>query len=177
MRFTPAAIGAALILASLSTATSGQVAPIVISPISLALMAEGERLQKTGDLTGAAEFYESSLAADPRNSTAYVALGQIAQARGLAGSAIRHYREALALNPDNLDALAGEGSALAQKGAVDRARDSLARLTTACRTQCPQIARLQTAIAAGPTPSVVAARTVQAPPIPGQVPPPPPKPQ
>ncbi len=177
MRFTPAAIGAALILASLSTATSGQVAPIVISPVSLALMAEGERLQKAGDLNGAGEFYESSLAADPRNSNAYVALGQIAQARGLTGSAIRHYREALALNPDDLDALAGEGSALAQKGAINRARDTLARLTSACRTQCPQIARLQTAIATGPTQPVVASRTVEPRPVLGQIPPPAPKPQ
>ncbi|NCP11266.1 MAG: hypothetical protein GW859_04805 [Sphingomonadales bacterium] len=159
MRFTPAAIGAAIILATFSTASTGApTADYSVSALSSALVAQGVAAQKSGDLDQAADYYVSALAADPRNAAAYVALGQIAQARDLPGSAIRYYREALSLIPEYPDAIAGEGAALAQKGAITRAQASLARLKQVCGGNCPQIARVEAAIAKGPTVAAVAAR-------------------
>jgi tetratricopeptide (TPR) repeat protein len=156
MRFTPAAFGAALILATVSTASLGAPPAEPIKARSIALAEAGHAALVAGRRDEANDLYVSALAVDPRNAAAYVALGQIAEAENLNGSAIRYYRDAIALAPDNRDAIAGEGAALAEKGAVDRARDSLARLKTLCRTNCPQVAALERAIAAGPRPEAVA---------------------
>lgn len=156
MRFTPAALGAALILLTVSTATFGAPPTDPLKPGSIALVEAGNAARAAGNSNEASDLYVSALAVDPRNATAYVALGQIAEAANLNGTAIRYFRDALALTPDNPDAIAGEGSALAIKGAVARARESLARLKQVCRTGCPQIAGLERAIAAGPRPETAA---------------------
>lgn len=157
MRFTPAAAGAALILATVSTASLGAPQADRIKPASVALVEAGNAARSAGNGDEATDLYISALAVDPRNAVAYVALGQIAEARDLNGTAIRYYRDALALSPDDPDAIAGEGSALADKGAVERARESLARLKEVCQAACPQIANLERAIAAGPRAETVAA--------------------
>lgn len=159
MRFTPAAFGAALILVTVSTASLGAPAADRIKPASIALVEAGDTARSVGKGNEATDLYISALAIDPRNAAAYVALGQVAEASNLNGTAIRYYRDALALTPDNPDAIAGEGSALAEKGAVERARESLARLKQVCGTACPQIANLERAIAAGPRAETVAVPT------------------
>ncbi len=160
MRFTPAALGAALILLTVSTATLGAPPTDPLKPGSIALVEAGNAARAAGNSDEASDLYVSALAVDPRNATAYVALGQIAEAVNLNGTAIRYYRDALALTPDNPDAIAGEGAALAEKGAVERARESLVRLKQVCRSGCPQIAGLERAIAAGPRPETAAVEPV-----------------
>ena len=48
------------------------------------------------------------------------------------GKAIHYYREALERDPHNLAAISGEGEALVEKGAVEKARRNLAQLEGLC---------------------------------------------
>src|SRR3546814_8105512 len=91
-----------LVLASLPTASDAQRADNDIFPASTALQKQGEAAQAKGDLNGAVDYYESALAADPRNRSAIIALAQVARAQGLPGKAIGLYREALLLEPNDL---------------------------------------------------------------------------
>src|SRR3546814_15919085 len=97
MRVGFLALSAGLILASLPTASDAQRADNDIFPRSIALQQEGHQAQETGDLDLAIDFYESALAADPRNRSAIIALAQVARAQGLPGKAIGLYRAALIL--------------------------------------------------------------------------------
>ena len=153
MRFTPAAMAAAVIISTMSTSSIG--APpqqVAISALSLDMQREAERLQAEGKLDEATGYFETALLADPRNINAYIGLAQIAQVQSLPGKAIRLYREALELEPDNRVALAGQGIALVERGAIERARLNLARLQAMCgATRCDEVMRLSAALAnAGP---------------------------
>jgi Tfp pilus assembly protein PilF len=166
MRFSPVALILALGLVALSSSSSfGQRRDDQVDPRSLALLHQGEVLRGAGNLSGAEDMLESALAIDPRNRAAYVVLGHVAQAQGLPGKAIRFYREALALDPNDTNALAGQGEAMVQKGAVERARVNLARINQLCKTACPPAAALNAAIAKGPPAEVVTAQaTTKVPP-------------
>ena len=96
------------------------------------------------------------VAADPRNRQAFVLLARVSEARGLPGKAIRLYREALLLEPNDVDALSGQGEAMVAKGAVERAKQNLARVRTLCKGQCPQATALAARIAKGPPPIATA---------------------
>ena len=151
MRFTPAAIVTAVMLATLSSASisAPRRASDPIDAVSLDMQREAERLQAAGQLDEAIGFYETALLADPRNANAYIGLGQIALAQGLPGKAIGFYREALAMRPGNPTALEGQGLAMVQRGAIARARANLALLQTACSSRrCAEITRLSAAITA-----------------------------
>jgi tetratricopeptide (TPR) repeat protein len=148
MRVSFLAIGAGLILASLPTVSSAR-ADSDIFPHSLSLMKQGQAAQNASDLNGAMDYYEAALVADPRNRGALIALAQIARAQGLPGKAIGLYREALTLEPNDVVALSGQGQALADKGAIDRAKDLLADVQRLCTEPCAEIAALEKAIAAG----------------------------
>jgi Tfp pilus assembly protein PilF len=158
MRFSPAALVLALALATVSSSSFGQRRDDQIDPRSLALLRQGETLRAAGNFTGAEDMLESALAIDPRNRGAYVALGRVAQGQGLPGKAVRFYRDALALDPNDLTALAGQGEAMVQKGAVERARVNLARINQLCKGSCPQAASLNAAIAKGPPVEVAVAQ-------------------
>lgn len=149
MRFTPAALAAAVIVSTMSTSSVG--APPRERPIaalSLDMQREAERLQAEGKLDEATGYFETALLADPRNTNAYIGLAQIAQAQTMPGKAVGLYREALELEPDNRAALAGQGVALIERGAIERARQNLARLETLCgTTRCDEAARLTSALA------------------------------
>lgn len=148
MRFTPAALATVLIATTFSASsvvTRAEIAPI--NALSLSMQAEAERLSAAGDLDGAIGYFEAALVSDPRNANAYIGLGGIARAQNLPGKAISFYRDALALLPDSRAALLGQGQAMVQRGAVERARASLARLQTVCGDRdCPEIAELTSAI-------------------------------
>jgi len=146
MRFSPAAIAMSLVLATVSSAGLTQTADIAIKAASVKLLDEGAIAQKTGKLDLAVDLFESALAVDPRNGSAFVALAQVARVQGLPGKAIRLYREALILDPNNLDALAGQGEALIQRGALEKAKLNLARIETLCRGRCAQTEKLSAAI-------------------------------
>ena len=158
MRFSPAAVIFALGLATLSSSSFGQRRDDQVDARSMALLRQGEALRAAGNFTGAEDMLESALAIDPRNRGAYVALGRVAQGQGLPGKAVRFYRDALALDPNDLTALAGQGEAMVQKGAVERARVNLARINQLCKSACPQAAALNAAIAKGPPVEVATAQ-------------------
>lgn len=159
MRFSSVGAAAALTLVTLATSLSAQRTDEPIDPRSLALVEQGRAARAAGDSVRATDLFESALAVDPRNRGAFIQLAGIAQAQKLPGKAIRLYREALSLEPDDVAALAGQGEALVQRGAVPRARDNLAKIKTLCRGDCAPAQTLAAAIAKGPPP-VQAAQVV-----------------
>ena len=165
MRLSPTAAVLALMLVTVSGSSLGQKPDSQIDPRSMALLVQAESARGSGDLAGAQDLLESALAVDPRNRAAYVALGRVAAGQDLPGKAIRFYRDALGLDPNDLGALAGQGEAMVQKGAVERAKVNLARITQLCKGACPPATQLSAAIAKGPPPPVVTAQaTTKVPP-------------
>ncbi len=161
MRISSLAAAAALVFACASSALYGQRADNQVDARSLALLASARAAQAAGNLSAATDTLETALAVDPRNRAALVTLGQVALARGFSGQAIRYYREALLLEPNDLAALKGQGEALVAKGAIERARQNLAKIRKLCAKECQEGAALAAAIARGP--SVVAATTTNGP--------------
>ena len=150
MRYTSVAVAAALALVSIGTSLSGQAAPAVVDARSMELLAQAKAARAAGNLDTAADLLESSVTVDPANRQAFVLLGEVAARRGLPGKAIRYYREALTLDPNDVAALQGQGAALVQKGAVERAKQNLAKIRTLCRGACPPATTLAAAIVKGP---------------------------
>ena len=149
MRFAPAA--AALSLALALTASGGFAAPRTADPRAAGLLAQGQSALQAGDTQGAVDAYEAALAVDPGYTPTLLRLAEAARASDLQGKAIRYYREALTREPDNLQALAGEGAALAEKGAVEKAKERLALVQQECgKGVCEAAQALSAAIARGP---------------------------
>ena len=88
-------------------------------------------------------------------------LAEATRKQGLQGKALRYYREVLEGDPGNIYAISGEGMALVEKGAVERARRNLARLEQVCGNSCAPAKDLAAAIQQGPTPQIVTAEAVQ----------------
>ena len=150
MRFTPASIALALVLTTVSSMGLSQRPDSQISPASVEWQKAGETARKAGNLQGATDALESALAIDPRNRAAYVELAAVARAQGLQGKAIRLYREALLLDPTDVVALAGQGEAMVEKGAVARAKEVLAQAQGLCKADCAPVSELAAAIQKGP---------------------------
>ncbi|WP_133365149.1 tetratricopeptide repeat protein [Qipengyuania sediminis] len=149
MRLAPSA--AALSLALALTASGVFAAPRAPDPRAQALLAEGQSALRAGDAQGAVDAFEAALALDPGHTPTLLRLAEAARASDLQGKAIHYYREALAREPGNLEALAGEGVALAEKGALAKARERLAALEKACgKASCAPAQVLSAAIAKGP---------------------------
>lgn len=161
MRISLVSAAAALALLSVSTSLNAQRADDQIDARSVALLERGKAARAAGNLDTANDLIESALAVDPRNRAGYLALAEIARAQGLPGKAIRFYREALTLEPNDQVALRGQGEAMVQKGAVERAKENLARLKTLCGN-CAEATQLAAAIAKGP-PATATAQVVPAP--------------
>ncbi len=160
MRVGFLALAAGIVLASLPTASDAQRADNDIFPRSIALQQEGQKAQEAGDLNLAIDLYESALAADPRNRSAIIAMAQVARAQGLPGKAISLYREALVLDPNDIVALTGQGEALADKGALELAREKLLEAQRVCGDKCPQVAALEKTILSSASKRVVAAEVL-----------------
>ncbi len=158
MRITLVSAAAALALLSVSTSLYGQRADDQVDARSIALLDKGKAARAAGNLDGANDLIESALAVDPRNRPAYLVLAEIARTQGLPGKAIRFYREALTLEPNDVAALRGQGEAMVQKGAVERAKENLARVKTLCGT-CADATQLAAAITKGP-PATATAQVV-----------------
>jgi Tfp pilus assembly protein PilF len=158
MRLTPIALSAALVLATFGSAGQGQRSDDQIDPRSIALLQQGEALTAAGKYTEAADMLETALVVDPRNRGAYIALARVAQGQKLPGKAIRLYAEALALEPNDLNALSGQGQALVERGAVERAKKNLEKIKVVCKANCAQAQTLAAAIAKGPPPQIVTAQ-------------------
>lgn len=150
MRFFTVSAAVALTLLTVSTALHGQKADDQIDPKSLALLAQGKEARAAGNLDRATDLFETSLVVDPRNRQAVIQLAEVARARGLPGKAIRLYREALLLEPNDPAALRGQGEALIAKGAVEKAKENLAKIKSICTTGCADSEQLAAVIAKGP---------------------------
>jgi tetratricopeptide (TPR) repeat protein len=147
MRFAPAAAALSLLLAATASVTSARnEAP---DPRAEALIAEGKAALKGGDVQGAIDAYEAALAVSPGYTPIFLELAEAARQDGLQGKAIRYYREALDRDPDNFAAISGEGAALVEKGAFEKAKRNLARLETLCGGFCPETIALRSTIAVG----------------------------
>lgn len=158
MRLTPIALSLAIAVATMASAGHGQRPDDQIDPRSVALVEQGQALSAAGRHNEAIDLLESALAVDPKNRTAYIVLGRVAQAQRLPGKAIRLYADALRLEPNDVNALAAQGEAYVQRGAVERARANLTRVRTLCSQACPQADRLAAAITRGPPADVLAAQ-------------------
>jgi Tfp pilus assembly protein PilF len=166
MRLTPIALSAAIALATFASAGQGQRPDDQIDPRSAALVQQASGHIAAGRHNEAIDLLESALAVDPKNRTALIALARVAQAQRLPGKAIRYYAAALVLEPNDVAALAGQGEAYVQRGAVDRARQNLERLRAACGASCPQADALAASIQRGPPAALAAQRPPAATPTP-----------
>ncbi len=165
MRYSTVAAAAALTLLTVSASLHGQKSEAPVDPRSMALLAKGRAAQAAGNLDTATDLLETALAVDPHNRDAFVVLGDVARARNLPGKAIRLYREALLLNPNDVTALRGQGEAYVAKGAIQRARDNLARIKTLCgKSPCSEGNVLAAVIAKGPPIATASAETTPRPP-------------
>lgn len=159
MRYAPAA--AALSLALALSASIGFAAPREAAPRAAMLIVQGDAALKAGDAQGAIDAFEAALAVDPGYTPTLLHLAVAARASGLPGKAIRYYRKAQEREPKNLEALAGEGAALAEKGALAKAREKLALVEKACGKQpCVPAQSLSAAIARGPAIRIQTAEAV-----------------
>lgn len=168
MRLTPIALSAAIALATIASAGQGQRPDDQIDPRAIALVQQAQAHGAAGRHNEAIDLLETALAIDPRARIAFIALARVAQAQRLPGKAIRFYASALQIEPNDVDALAGQGEAYVQRGAVDRARANLARVRTLCGQGCAQATTLAAAIERGPPPEVLSAQRPDAapPPVP-----------
>jgi Tfp pilus assembly protein PilF len=130
----------------------GQRSDDQIAPKSLELQRQARALIGTGKLEQAEDLLETSLAVDPRNRGAFVDIARVAEKQHLFGKAIRMTNKALQLEPNDPDAIAVQGEAMVEMGAVARAQANLQKLQTICGAKaCPQVAQLSAAISRGPT--------------------------
>jgi tetratricopeptide (TPR) repeat protein len=150
MRLTPVAFAAAIVAGTMASAGHSQRPDDKVDARSAALTVQAGEAIKAGRNDEATDLYETALAVDPRNRAAYVGLARVAQAQRLPGKAIRLYQDALALEPNDLNALAGQGEAYVQRGAVDRAKRNLTRVQELCGRPCPQATQLAAVIQRGP---------------------------
>ena len=166
MRFAPIALATAIALATIASAGQGQRPDDQIDPRSAALVQQAQGHSAAGRYNEAIDLLETALAVDARNRAAFLALARVAQAQRLPGKAIRFYAAALQLEPNDVDALAGQGEAYVQRGAVDRARANLTRVRTLCGQSCAQATSLAAAIQRGPPADVLQAQRPETPPSP-----------
>jgi Tfp pilus assembly protein PilF len=158
MRLTPIVLTLAIAAATMASAGQGQRPDDQIDPRSTALVQQAQTQSAAGRYDEANDLLETALAVDPGNRAAYIALGHVAQAQRLPGKAVRYYADALRMEPNDVNALAGQGEAYVQRGAVERARRNLERVQTLCRQPCPQAQQLAAVIQRGPPAEVLASQ-------------------
>ncbi len=158
MRYTPAAAALSLLVAV--TSSVGYGAARQPDPRAAALVAEGRSELAAGQVQAAIDSFEAALAVDPAHTAVYLDLAEAARAQGLQGKAIHYYREALERDPNNFAAISGEGEALLEKGAVDKARRNLAQLESLCGDSCAETRQLAAALERGPNAAVLTAEAV-----------------
>ena len=151
MRLLPRILIVGLASIALAAPVTGQRADDQINPRSLELQRQGKALLASGKFEQAADVLETALAVDPRNRWAFVDLARVAEKQHLYGKAIRMTNRALLIEPNDPDAIAVQGEAMVELGAVARAQANLQKLQGICRQGCPQVAQLSAAISRGPT--------------------------
>jgi Tfp pilus assembly protein PilF len=152
MRTLPRLVMVGLIGVALASPVIGQRADDQIQPKSVELQRQARALLGAGKLEQADDVLETALAVDPRNRGAFVDLARVAEKQHLFGKAIRMTNKALLLEPNDPDAIALQGEAMVEMGAVARAQANLQKLQAICAPKgCPQLAQLSAAISRGPT--------------------------
>ncbi len=158
MRYGPVAAALSIILAV--SASVGSAQKREPSPRAAMLIAQGEAALESGQPQRAIDSFEAALAVDPGYTGIYIDLAEAARLEGLQGKAIRYYREALRREPQNLAAISGEGQALVEKGAVEKAKRNLTKLESMCGKNCPETRKLAAVISSGPQPKILTAENV-----------------
>lgn len=161
MRFAPAAAALSLCLAITASVTMAGPRSTP-DPRAAALLAQGQAALEAGETQAAIDAFEAALAVDPGFTPIFIDLAEAARRQGLQGKAIRYYRDALEREPSNFAAISGEGAALAEKGAVEKAKRNLAKLESLCGAACPETLALQSTIARGPLPRLAADSSAEA---------------
>lgn len=164
MRYFPAALALSLLAgvwASVGQSASSQ----PLDPRAAALLTQGQLNLAAGRLDSAVDDYESALTIQPGSIVILLELATATRQQGMQGKALHYYRLALLADPQNLDAISGEGAALVEKGAVEKARRNLARLQGLCGANCNATRQLAAAIAKGPAPKVVTAQQITPAPV------------
>jgi tetratricopeptide (TPR) repeat protein len=156
MRLYARALLTGFAVAALAAPVAGQRSDDQIAPKSMELMRQAQTLTAAGKLEQAEDTLETALAIDPRNRWAFVDLARVADKQRLFGKAVRMANKALQIEPNDVDAIAVQGEAMVELGAMARAQANLQKLQTICTKGCPQVAQLSSAISRGP--SVAAAK-------------------
>jgi len=160
MRYAPVAVALSLVVGitgSMGAAKSAAPA----NPHAEALIKDGRAALARGDVGTATDSFEAALAIDPASPAPLIGLADAARRDGLQGKAIHYYREALERDPNNVVAISGEGGAMVEKGALEKARRNLTRLEGLCGKGCAETADLAAVIARGPAPRVISAEAVK----------------
>ena len=156
MRYSPLALALSLAVAVTASTGYGQ-APQTDDARVTELLAMGRAAMASGQADAATDRFEAALVLDPGYAPTYLELAEAARMRGMQGQAIHYYREAQTRDPGNLQAIAGEGAAMAEKGATAKAEQNLAKLQSLCGTNCVEAGELAAVIARGPLPEVKSA--------------------
>jgi tetratricopeptide (TPR) repeat protein len=156
MRLLPRSLLIGLAAAGLAAPVAGQRTDDQIIPKSVELERQAKALASAGKLDQAEDVLETALAVDPRNRWAFVDLARVAEQQRLFGKAVRMANKALQIEPNDVDAIAVQGEAMVELGAIARAQVNLQKLQTICTKGCPQLTQLSAAISRGP--SVAAAK-------------------
>ena len=151
MRFFAPVLAASIAALAIAAPVSGQAPDDQIAPKSVQLQKQGESFLAAGKFDQAEDALEASLAVDPRNRWAFVQLARVAEKQQLFGKAVRMANKALLLEPNDPDAIAVQGEAMVELGAIARAQANLLKLQTICAKGCPQLSQLSAAITRGPT--------------------------
>jgi len=137
--------------AALAAPVASQRSDDQIQPKSVQLMHQGEALMAAAKLEDAENALETALAVDPRNRWAYIDIARVAEKQHLFGKAVRMTDKALLIEPNDPDAIAVQGEAMVEMGAIARAQQNLQKLQQICGAKsCPQVAQLSAAISRGP---------------------------
>jgi tetratricopeptide (TPR) repeat protein len=164
MRYTPAALALSLLVA-VTSSVSFSAPSKPLDPRASALLAQGRAELAAGRVNEAVDAYEAALTVAPGTTQILLDLAEATRRQGMQGKALHYYREALENEPGNLLAISGEGAALAEKGAIEKARRNLSRLEGLCGSNCEATRELSAAIAQGPAPRVVSAEAAKPQPV------------
>lgn len=159
MRYAPFALALSLMVGVTGSMGAAK-NPVSSDPRVEALLKDGRAALVKGDVAAATDSFEAALAIDPASNATLLALADAARRDGLQGKAIHYYREVLSRDPNNVVAISGEGGAMVEKGALEKAKRNLTRLEGLCGRSCAETAELSAAIARGPAPKVVSAQAV-----------------
>ena len=164
MRYTPAAVVLSL-LAAVTASVSFSAPQRPLDSRAAALLAQGRQALAAGQADAAVDAFEAALVVQPGSVPVLLDLAEATRRQGMQGKALHYYREALESDPANVQAISGEGAALAEKGAIEKARRNLSRLEGLCGANCEATRQLAAAIGKGPAPRVVSAEAVKPAPV------------